>query len=560
MMSKFSDINELSLQTSTLSGLSIQLVEDDENDFLITRRLLNQIVGEGRYQLDWKTTVDGALSASKENSYDVYLIDYKLEFQNGLDLVKILNPRSANTPPIIILTGGDSIQLELEALNLGVSDCIFKNQLTPALLERSICYAITRKQNERDLRANEIRFRAVLETANEGIITLDDHGIINSYNPAAEKMFGYKADEIIGENIQKLMPASIGEKHDGYVQNYLKSGAPKIIGTGREVCGLRKDDSRFPLYLSVSDVGIPGSHRFSGFVRDLTLEKQAEDTIRSHNEMLELTVKTRTAELEMAKNTAVQANNSKSEFLANITHEIRTPLYGILSFANMGVSRADEISRDKATEYFRHINDSGNRLLNLLNDLLDLSKLEANNKVVSFSEEDLLIITKQCFQSEHARLSEKNIHCTLNNSDNGSVVECYPDGIRQLIANLLSNAIRFSPIDGAITISLEATNVVDQNSNGKDTIKKQIPAIRFCIIDEGVGVPDEEKEVIFEKFVQSSNTNTGAGGTGLGLAICKEIIQLHKGNIWVENRSEVGSKFCFEIPVKQENYQGSTAL
>ena len=537
-MSKTTLLSEKTPLSPNFSTLNILLVEDVQDDYLITRRLLNNILGKDNYHLDWQTNFEDALLAYESNKYDVILIDIKLDNRDGLELALELKPKEIETPPIIILTGSSCFDLELKAIRLGASDCLFKNQLSEPLLERAIYYAITRKQSEQVLRSNERRFRAVLDTANDGIITLDDKGIINSYNPAAEKIFGYTATEMIGQNIEKLMPSDIAAQHGGYISRYLATGNKKIIGLGREVCGVKKDGTCFPLHLSVSDVGIPGPHRFSGFVRDLTLEKQAEETIKRHNEILEKTVAERTLELEQAKDEAEKANRAKTEFLANISHEIRTPLYGILSFANMGFNRAPSLSVEKIKEYFSHIKESGDRLLLLLNDLLDLSKLETAKKNITIKKEDLLVITQQCFQAEKARLEEKSIRWKINSESQNSIVPCNYDGIRQVIANLLSNAIRFSPEKAMIKI--DVAPVADQS------------ALRFSIADEGVGVPENEKEVIFDKFIQSSKTDTGAGGTGLGLAICKEIINNHNGNIWVDNRPEGGSVFSFDIPLSSQ--------
>jgi len=523
--------------------LSILLVEDSEDDYLITRWLINQVFDDANLNLVWEKNYDGALSAVQRDLYDVILLDVNLGGRDGLELAKELGPHVADTPPIIVLTGGDSIKLELKAIRLGASDCLFKNQLTAPLLERAINYSIVRKETEKKLLLNEVRYRAILETANDGIITLDDEGIITSYNPAAEKLFGYSPSEIIGENILILMPKHIAVKHNAYLREYLATDIQRIIGTSREVQGVRKDGSEFPLYLSVADVGIPGPYRFSGILRDLTLEKEAKETILEHNVKLEHDVLLRTIELKIAKEMAEKADNAKTEFLANISHEIRTPLYGILSFANMGSDRALSHSPEKSKEYFDHIKSSGNRLLGLMNDLLDLSKLESNKNAMSFDSEDIKTLTEQCFQSEKARLEEKKITWKIYLGTEKmpvsglNKVQCNNDGIRRVISNLLSNAIRFSPVSGHIKVEL--------------TELEGTPLL-FCfkIFDEGVGIPEDETETIFDKFIQSSKTNTGAGGTGLGLSICKEIIDIHRGRIRAENREGRGAVFIFEIPSK----------
>lgn len=525
--------------------LSIMLVEDSEDDYLITYWLLNQIYEEAELTIDWKKTYEGALTAAQMYKYDVYLIDVNLNGGNGLDLAKKLNPTSENTPPIIFLTGVDDIDLELNAIRLGAADCLFKNQLTAPLLERAINYSIVRKQTEKELRLNENRYRAILETATDGIITIDDKGIITSCNRSAESLFGYLNDEMLGHNVSQLMLADVGEKHNHYLRQYLVTKETRMIGSGREEVGVRKDGSTFPMFLSIADIGISGAHRFSGIVRDLTLEKKAKKDIENQNLILEKTVVERTLAIEEEKEKAINADKAKTEFLANISHEIRTPLYGILSFANMGVDRVTNVPSQKSKEYFKHILDSGDRLLRLLNDLLDLSKLESNKNKMKFIDEDIDVITRQCFQSEKARLHEKDIHWEINKASSVGKVQCNNDGVRQVISNLLSNAIRFSPVGGKINVMLDfMSKTLDDEPN----------VLRFSIVDEGVGIPEKETKVIFDKFIQSTKTNTGAGGTGLGLSICKEIIKIHKGKIWAENGmikgESKGAVFSFDIPIK----------
>jgi signal transduction histidine kinase len=236
--------------------------------------------------------------------------------------------------------------------------------------------------------------------------------------------------------------------------------------------------------------------------------------------------------LRSEKDVAEKANHAKSVFLANMSHELRTPMHGILSFAKFGQQKIGTATQEKLKSYFDEIHDSGLRLMSLLNDLLDLSKLESGKIVYSMRESDLSEITSSVVSEMTAFAEEKKVKVKVDSLE--SKVSGIFDGERvmQVVRNLLSNAIKFSEKETTIqiTIGQSAENLICQVTN------------------QGLGIPESELETIFDKFVQSSKTKTGAGGTGLGLAICKEIINQHGGKIWAESKENGETRFIFEIP------------
>jgi len=259
---------------------------------------------------------------------------------------------------------------------------------------------------------------------------------------------------------------------------------------------------------------------------------------------LEKQVEDRTRELEIALERAETANQAKSEFLANISHELRTPMHAILSFAEMGEEKVSTANKEKLQHYFLRIRQSGKRLLTLLNDLLDLSKLEVGRMDFEMDEYDLKEVVDTVATELSELLEEKSLALTIMATEVNTVAYFDYNKILQVMRNLMSNAIKFTPPRKGIRVSFATASL----SIGSNEMSSKIPAIAVSVADQGVGIPVEELEEIFGKFIQSSKTKTGAGGTGLGLAICREIIAGHNGRIWCENIPKDGAVFTFVIP------------
>jgi len=262
-----------------------------------------------------------------------------------------------------------------------------------------------------------------------------------------------------------------------------------------------------------------------------------QEELKRHRDNLQEMMQEQMADLIVAKEQAESANVMKSEFVANISHELRTPMHAILSFSRFGIKKIKTAPLEKIEEYFVKIEQSGIRLLALVNDLLDLSKLEAGKFELNISDENLVSIAKHVLSESELILREKNIQLELDVRVENTDLQCDSAKIEQVIRNLLSNAVKFTPADKQIRIA------IDELNNNHDFLE-------FKVEDEGVGVPDEELASVFDKFIQSSKTKNGAGGTGLGLPISKKIIELHSGKIRVGHAPKGGAIFWFEIPRK----------
>jgi len=266
---------------------------------------------------------------------------------------------------------------------------------------------------------------------------------------------------------------------------------------------------------------------------------RSEEKYRQLADNLEKQVALRTAQFEEAKNIAELANQEKSRFLANMSHELRTPMHAILSFSNLGLKR---IKDEKVKDYLEKIHISGKRLTSLLDNLLDLSKLEAGKVTPEFKKNDLTSVVSASLEEVSSLLSDKHISIKMGPKPS---LPGYFDSkklVTQVLVNLLSNAIKFSPQDSTIEILLHRNSLEAEG------------VLSVSIIDEGVGIPKNELDDVFDSFVQSSKTRSQGGGTGLGLPISKEIIELHQGKLWAEsppkNRT-AGTAFTFIIPARE---------
>ncbi len=254
------------------------------------------------------------------------------------------------------------------------------------------------------------------------------------------------------------------------------------------------------------------------------INEQLKKEIIDHRETEKVLIQT--------KQQAEKANQSKSDFLAAMSHELRTPMHGILGFAKLGMSKTQWIKNEKMFLFFSEIHASGLRLLSLLNNLLDLSKLEAGKVEFHFTKGYLSNLVQIVLNEQAIIFKEKNIRVEFKEPTFPDSVILDSEKIIQVISNLLSNAVKFSKPNNTIVLNI-------------DEKKGQL---LFSIADKGIGIPEKELEFIFNKFVQSSKSKTGAGGTGLGLSISKEIIEGHNGNIWAENNSDGGATITFSLP------------
>lgn len=370
-----------------------------------------------------------------------------------------------------------------------------------------------------DLDSEKARLQSLIKQLSDAYFLTDIEGNILQVNDEAIRSSGYDEDELLGRNI------SFGFENIQDVDlNFFSRLKPEEIKSIRTF-QTKKSGYQFPTEIKVKRLRIAEEDFLSFIISDQTVQQA-----KIHS-------------LDKALKKALEAEKSKSDFLSNMSHEIRTPLHGVISLARMGVSRGQMVDRDKLISYFETIQNSGERLLKLLSEILELAKLDAGQLKPVFKVHDLLKLTKEVVAGRQAQILERNLLFSLNLDHNNFVGVFDAHKIAQVIENLLSNAIKFTPKDGKIAIVLTKEEV--------DIEDKLSIVLRFSIRNEGVGIEASDLETIFDKFQQAKSNRVGTGGTGLGLAICKEIIELHDGRIWANSIPEQFAQFIFEIPINQ---------
>ncbi len=272
------------------------------------------------------------------------------------------------------------------------------------------------------------------------------------------------------------------------------------------------------------------------FIEDVTAQRAQREELAQHRDALASLVTERTAELLSAVERAESANSAKSEFLANISHELRTPMHAIISFADLGLKRSRQMEDEKLSRYLGNARSSAQRLLVLINDLLDLSKLESGKMRLDFVDTGLLPIAHDSVEEVATVAQDKGIELRVEEEVPSPGVRVDVYRLRQVVGNLLSNALRFAPAGSVVRIKV-CSGTMDDGT----------PAAQLEVVDSGPGIPDDELDAVFDKFVQSSKTASGGGGTGLGLAICREIVAAHGGSIRAVPHAG-GARIVVQIP------------
>ncbi|MGQ3072890.1 MAG: PAS-domain containing protein [Ferrovibrionaceae bacterium] len=357
------------------------------------------------------------------------------------------------------------------------------------------------KRHEREVEAQTVRFKAIFDNVLDAIITINESGGIESFNPAAERLFGYRAEDVLRRNVKLLVAEPHSSAHDGYLRRYLQTGERHVIGRTREMTARRADGSQIDVDLSVNEYNLGGQRLFVGILRDISERKEVE--------------------------------RMKREFVSVVSHELRTPLTaiaGALDLLGTGVMAKQPGQTERLVEIARN---NSHRLIRLVNDILDIEKIEAGT--VALTLEPILVeeLIDGAVEANRAFAAGFRVELEIGAIADAQVRGDF-DRLIQVLTNLISNACKHSPSEGTVTVAVERRG--DQ--------------LHFSIKDQGPGVPEEFRSRIFERFAQAdSSDRRRKGGTGLGLSIAKSIVERHGGRIGYDSTLGAGAVFWFDLPV-----------
>ncbi len=516
------------------AGNTILVVEDDET----ARLMIQDNLQQRGYHTAGALNGSAAISWIANNPAALVLLDYRLPDMTGKEVIETLLQHQYSVPFIVVTGGGDE-KVAVEMMKLGARDYIVKDEQFLDLLPSVVDRVIERLETERKLadaeealRESAENFRALAENANDGIVIFADEGRIVYANKQTAEMTDCSIAALLGTNIADLARSGEFEELTKKWREWLERNDTR----GRyEAILTRKDGVVVPVEVTTAWTFWQRQPACIVIMRDITERKHAEAVLKAERAMLAQRVAERTADLRAANEKLAKANRLKDEFIANMSHELRTPLNAILGMSEALQEEVYGPLNERQIRSLHNIEESARHLLALINEILDISKIEADKleldiglvAVESVCQASLRLIDKEA--------QKKRLQVSLSIDSTVTLLQADERRLKQILVNLLNNAVKFTPEGGAI--GLEVVDDAEQEM------------IHFTVWDTGVGIPQENIELLFQPFVQLDGSLARRHeGTGLGLALARRLVELHGGGISVKSEVGKGSRFTVSLP------------
>ena len=382
-------------------------------------------------------------------------------------------------------------------------------------------YLILKKRKvESALDLSDHYYQAVVKQSSDPIIAIDSSGAIQNFNPAAERVFGYAAKEVVGDNVNRLMPEPHYSAGHADIQRFLGNGISNVLGVRSEVTGRHKDGGLIPLELSVSEIKVDTTQNYCAILRDISEQKKYEK------------------ELLAAKEAAEEASQVKSEFMSRMSHELRTPMNAILGFAQLMNNDPRAPLSDDHRENIEEIIKAGERLLFLINEILDLADIEAGEITLSMEAVNIRDLAQEISEFMIPVALQNSVEIINESSFDEEPIYFFADRVRlkQTLVNIIANAIKYNRENGKVWITCGARG----GATGTVSIK-----------DTGVGISPDLQKRLFKPFDRLEADQRGIEGTGIGLALSRRMIEMMEGKIYVQSEPGKGSCFTIEMQTVQ---------
>ncbi len=523
---------------TTKTSIKLLLIEDmPDDEFLLLVELDDAGFSVDCHRVE---TQEGLISALDEGGWQVVISDYNLPTFDGLRALKIVRAWDQDVP-FFFVSGKVEDAVGVEAMEGGANDYFLKDNL--ARLGPALRRELEEAERRRQGRFTAAQYAAIIDFTSHAIVTIDEQFKIILFNQGAEKAFGYREQEMLGQSLDKLLPLQALAHHTRLMESFANDQAVELsLGDRQRIYGRHKNGHEFPLEINISKTQVDSRTTFTAIIRDISDRQLLEDQLRIKNEELESKVLERTHELEVAKLDAEKLAAAKSDFLANMSHEIRTPMNAILGLAYILKNKNLD---DDLLRYANKIHDSGEALLGILNDILDFSKIEAGKLEINPEPFKLTDILDNLATIMTASAAGKNLELIISPpAAKGRFLMGDALRLGQVLINLTSNAIKFTQ-QGFVHIEIKLINASEDRAT-----------LAFCVSDSGIGMDADTQARLFNAFEQAdSSTTRRFGGTGLGLSISQRLVQMMGGEITVDSQIDKGSCFSFQLDFDIASHQ-----